>query len=272
MGAERGRALSRALFVVWFAESLENIRQQLETGRERLLTRRLLVLADCDYPTRQPLGFIERAFRGANLHQTREYRRRLGMPRAEARLLEHQEPFEQGTRRGVVAALERDARETIQADDDVGMLGAQTALGDRQRALKERFRGVDIPSRVAHGGEPVHGLHKTRVIVAERGLADLKGAPEEAISLVVVFLAQLQLREVRETRRETQVAGAQLLRFTNSRGERLFGTGEIAPAEKAPSGLVLRFPALGDLGLHGGSLDTLKTLPMEHRHSRKRAF
>src|SRR5688500_15806491 len=188
------------------------------------------------------------------------------MPRAEARLLEHQQAFEQRPRRSVVAALECDARQTIQADDDVGMLGAEAALGDRQCPLEEWLRGVDVATRVAHRSEAVHGLNEARVIVTERGLADLQGPSEETVGLVVVALAQLELREVGEARRESQVAGAQLFRFTNSRGERLFGTGEIAPAEKAPSGLVLRFPALGDLVVHGSSLDTLKTLPMVRRH------
>ena len=184
MPAQRRGAVPGARLLVALAQSREHVSQELETRRQRQLALRLLALTDVDHSTGKPLGFIERAFRDPNLDETREDRRRLRMVAAQRGLLQQQQALEQRTGSRVVVSLERDAREAVEADDDVGVLRAQAALGDREGALEQRFRRIHIAAGVAHRGESVHRLHETRMIVAERRLADLEGASEETLRLI----------------------------------------------------------------------------------------
>lgn len=266
MSPERRRALSRALLLIALSEATEHVGKQLEGRRPGGLVRWLLAVADPDDAACDTLGLIERALGAPNLHQAGENRSGLGVIRTKRRLLEDEKALEEWTSGRVILPLERDPGQAVQAGDDVGMLCAKPPLGDGQGALEERLSGVDVTARVEHRREPVHRLHEAGVVTPERGFANLQRATEQTLGIVVSALAQLQLSEIGETRRESQIAGAELFRFTNGGDEGLFGTSQIALAEEPSPGLVLRFPALDDLVLHGGSLDTLKTLPMVPRH------
>src|SRR5687767_6737958 len=101
--------------------------------------------------------------------------------------------------------LEVEAREIVEEQNEVGMVGAEIRLADRQGAGEQRLGVLRIAAHDASGAETCQRGNECEIVGTLRVLADVEGSTERLLGFGVVAHLALQRAQSNERGGELHV-------------------------------------------------------------------